>query len=247
MTFEVTNSSPPSTASDPGRPSHPLAHAAPPWQALLSEGPLDDYSAAYIAACCLLGLSHLHSLGFIYRGLSALTILVTEAGVMQLVDFRCGGGGQTRGIAGQGTAQPQCWGASRAGRRRPPRPPHPTNAGTGAVFSGPQTRPAAPPPARFARRSEGRAFTLCGPPQYLAPEELLGTGHNEAVDWWGLGVLVYHLLSGEMPFAVPGGWGAAAAAGARHLTRPGLGNRRTCFPAFSWGRLSRRRAALTAC
>ncbi|GBF88184.1 phosphatase 2C and cyclic nucleotide-binding kinase domain-containing protein [Raphidocelis subcapitata] len=152
-------------------------------QALLAEGPLDDYSAAYITACCLLGLSHLHSLGFVYRGLSALTILVTEAGVMQLVDFR----------------HPQ---GALAWRHRPQgSPPLKPTRLRNANATPP---PAPPPPPRFARRNEGRAFTLCGPPQYLAPEVLAGTGHTEAVDWWALGVLVYHLLSGEMPFAGPG-------------------------------------------
>jgi serine/threonine protein kinase len=65
----------------------PTLSSSPP-QALLAEGPLDDYSASYIAACCLLGLQHLHQLGVVYRGLSTLTILVTESGIMQLVDFR---------------------------------------------------------------------------------------------------------------------------------------------------------------
>lgn len=55
----------------------------------MTEGPLDDYSASYAAACALLGLQHLHFLGLVFRGLSAQTMLVTETGVMQLVDFRC--------------------------------------------------------------------------------------------------------------------------------------------------------------
>jgi hypothetical protein len=36
----------------------------------------------------VLGLSHLHRLGIAYRGLSAITLLVTEGGLVQLVDFR---------------------------------------------------------------------------------------------------------------------------------------------------------------
>lgn len=54
------------------------------------QGPLDERSAAYVTAMAVLGLSHLHRLGIAYRGLSAITLLVTEGGLVQLVDFRWG-------------------------------------------------------------------------------------------------------------------------------------------------------------
>lgn len=53
----------------------------------------------------------------------------------------------------------------------------------------------------FAKKIDYRTFTLCGTPDYLAPEIILNKGHGKPVDWWALGVLIYEMLAGYPPFS----------------------------------------------
>ncbi|KAH7421598.1 hypothetical protein KP509_13G065400 [Ceratopteris richardii] len=52
----------------------------------------------------------------------------------------------------------------------------------------------------FAKKIDRRTYTLCGTPDYLAPEIILGKGHGKPVDWWAFGVLIYEMMAGCAPF-----------------------------------------------
>ncbi|CAK4080276.1 unnamed protein product [Aphanomyces euteiches] len=52
----------------------------------------------------------------------------------------------------------------------------------------------------FAKRVAFKTYTLCGTPEYIAPEVLLNKGHGKGVDWWTLGILIFEMLAGQPPF-----------------------------------------------
>ncbi|XP_056349478.1 ribosomal protein S6 kinase alpha-5 isoform X2 [Oenanthe melanoleuca] len=58
----------------------------------------------------------------------------------------------------------------------------------------------------FLSDENERAYSFCGTIEYMAPDIVRGgdAGHDKAVDWWSVGVLMYELLTGASPFTVDG-------------------------------------------
>lgn len=47
---------------------------------------------------------------------------------------------------------------------------------------------------------DDKTRTICGTPEYIAPEVLMRKTHDTAIDFWGLGIFIYEAYLGKSPF-----------------------------------------------
>ena len=107
------------------------------------EGRFSESRTRLYAAEILLGLGHLHKLGFVYRDLKPENILVDAQGHLKITDF-------------------------------------------GLVKTG--------------MEKGSTTATMCGTPEYVAPEMVQQKPYTMAVDWWSFGVLIFEMMTGLPPF-----------------------------------------------
>lgn len=52
----------------------------------------------------------------------------------------------------------------------------------------------------LSKKVESRTYTFCGTMPYIAPEVISHVGYGRSVDWWSVGVILYKMTAGSLPF-----------------------------------------------